>query len=82
MDNVHKTGKRWQGTGEVVLWVIYFFWAVWLFNAFLPPQPDQTPFETYLGRQLMRQPSGHAGAQPWTPEARDQAEQMAAGARN
>jgi hypothetical protein len=80
MDNVHKIEKRWPGAGEVILWVIYLFWAVWVFNALLPPRPEQTPFETYLGRQLLAQPRGHAAAQPWTPEARDLSEQMAAGA--
>jgi hypothetical protein len=82
MDNVHKTEKRWAGAGEVILWMIYFFWAVWVFNAFLPPKPEQTPFETYLGKQMRGPGGGSAGAQPWTPEARDLAEQKAAGARD
>jgi hypothetical protein len=82
MDSDHKIEKRWRGAGEVILWVVYFFWAVWVFNAFLPPKPEQTPFETYLGKQMKRPSSGRAGAQPWTPEARDLAEQTAAGARD
>lgn len=82
MDCIQKVEKRWQGAGEVILWAIYFFWAVWVFNAFLPPRPEQTPFETYLGRQLQRPTGSRAGAQPWTPEARDLSEQTAAGARD
>jgi hypothetical protein len=82
MDAAHKNGKSWRGAGEVILWMIYIFWAVWVFNALLPPKPEQTLFESYLGSQMKRPNGGQAGAQPWTPEARDQAEQRAAGARD
>ena len=82
MDSVHKIVKRWRGAGEVMLWLIYFIWAVWVFDALLPPKPEQTPFETYLSRQMRGPNGGRAGTQPWTPEARDQAEQTAAGAWN
>jgi hypothetical protein len=82
MDNTHEIEKRWHGAGDVVLWVVYFFWALWVFDALLPPKPEQTPFETYLGKQLGGQSGGRSSAQPWSPEARDQSERMAAeGAR-
>ncbi len=55
MGNVHETEKRWSRAGEVVLWVVFYFWAVWIFNAFLPPKPDQTPFEVYLKNQIQEQ---------------------------
>jgi hypothetical protein len=45
------------------VWVIFYFWAVWIFNAFLPPTPEQTPFETYLGKQAGRQAEGGAWAE-------------------
>lgn len=45
MANVHETESRW-GIGEYVLCVVFYFSAVWIFNAFLPPKPEQTPFET------------------------------------
>jgi len=78
MDNIHKAETRWSGAGEVVLWVIFYFWAVWIFNAFLPPKPEQTPFETYLGNQAWDQNDGRAAAQSRTPEARELSAQMAA----
>ena len=82
VDNARENEKRWRGAGEVVLWVIYFFWAAWVFNALLPPKPEQTPFESYLGRQLGGQLGGHKdggdSAQPWSSEAKDQSERMAA----
>ena len=82
MDNAHRTEKSWRGAGEVLLWLIYFFWAVWVFNAFLPPKPEKTPFETFLGRQMGGPGEGRGDVQSWSPEARDRAEQMAAGARD
>ena len=82
VDNAREIEKRWRGAGEVVLWFIYFFWAVWVFNALLPPKPEQTPFEVYLGKQLGGQLGGHKGdgasAQPWSPETRDMSERTAA----
>ena len=63
MDNVHETERRWWGVGEFVLWIVFYFWAVWIFNAFLPPKPEQTPFETYLGNQLRQQTDGGASAE-------------------
>jgi hypothetical protein len=80
MNSAPEIAKRWRGAGEVVLWAVYFFWAVWLFAALLPPKPEQTPFEAYLGKQLGGHSSSHASAQPWSPAARDLSEQMAAGA--
>jgi hypothetical protein len=78
MDNAHKVANRWRGAGDVVMWVIYFFWALWVFDALLPPKPEQTPFESYFGRQLGQRPSGQASAQPWSSEAMDQADRRAA----
>jgi hypothetical protein len=80
MDNAHGIKRRWRAAGEVILWVIYFLWAVWVFNALLPPTPEHTLFETYLEKQMRGPDFGRAQAQPWTPEARDLAEQMGAGA--
>jgi hypothetical protein len=34
-----------------------YFCAVWIFNALLPPTPEQTPFETYM-KNTMWQRSG------------------------
>lgn len=79
MDNAPEIAKRRCGAGEVVLWVVYFFWAIWLFAALLPPKPEQTPFEAYLGRQLGGHSGGRASAQPWSAEAMDLSERMAAG---
>ena len=58
MGNVHETESRWWGVGEFVLWVIFYFWAVWTFSLFLPPKPEQTPFEVYLGKQIGQQTEG------------------------
>jgi hypothetical protein len=80
MGNAPETAKRWHGAGEIFLWVIYLFWAVWVFNAFLPPRPELTPFENYLGSQLGRRSSSHASGQAWTSEAKDMSERKAAGA--
>jgi hypothetical protein len=60
MGDVHETEKRWSGVGELVLWVAFYFWAVWVFNAFLPPKPEQTPFEAYLKNQIQGQNEGGA----------------------
>ena len=62
MGNVHETESRWTGIGEAVLWVVFYFWAVWIVNAFLPPKPEQTPFEAYLKNQAWGQ-SGGAGSE-------------------
>jgi len=61
MDNGDDSNGRWSAAGEVVLWVFFFLWAVWIFNALLPPAPDRTAFEAYLGQQLS-QPSGSGAA--------------------
>ena len=58
MGNAHESERRWAGIGEVVLCVVFYFWAVWIFNAFLPPKPEQTPFEAYLKNQMWEQDSG------------------------
>ncbi len=58
MGNAHETKSRWTGVGEVVLWLVFYFWAVWIFNAFLPPTPEQTPFETYLKNRMWEQNYG------------------------
>jgi hypothetical protein len=58
MGNLHETENRWTRVGEVVLWVVFYFWAVWIFNAFLPPKPEQTPFESYLKKSISGQNYG------------------------
>lgn len=63
MGNVHETESRWWGVCEFVLWVVFYFCAVWIFNAFLPPKPEQTPFEEYLGKQVRQQTEGGAQAE-------------------
>jgi hypothetical protein len=63
MGNVLETEIRWWGVGEFVLWVVFYFWAVWTFNALLPPKPEQTPFEEYLGKQVGQQTEGGARAE-------------------
>jgi hypothetical protein len=80
MGNDPEIAKRWRGAGEIFLWVIYFFWAAWVFVAFLPPKPEQTPFEAFMSRQLGGRSFGHDAVRPGTPEAKDLSEQMAAGA--
>ena len=60
MGNVQETESRWWGVGEFVLWVVFYFWAVWIFNAFLPPKPEQTLFEEYLEKQVSQQTEGSA----------------------
>jgi hypothetical protein len=63
MGNDHEAESRWWGVGEFVVWVVLYFWAVWTFNALLPPTPEQTPFETYLGKQVGQQTEGGARAE-------------------
>jgi hypothetical protein len=63
MGNVHETESRWWGVGEFVLWVVFYFCAVWIFNALLPPKPEQTPFETYLRKQVSQQTEDGARAE-------------------
>ncbi len=58
MGKAHETEARWTKVGEVVLWVVFYFWAVWIFNAFLPPTPEQTPFEAYLKNRMWGQNYG------------------------
>lgn len=52
MGSVHETESRWWLVGELILCVVFYFSAVWIFDALLPPKPEQTPFESYLGKQL------------------------------
>lgn len=52
MGDVQETESRWWTVGELILCVVFYFSAVWIFNAFLPPKPEQTPFESYLGKQV------------------------------
>ncbi len=63
MGKVYQTESRWWGVGEFVVWVIFYFWAVWILNAFLPPRSEQTPFEAYLGKQVRQQTEGGAWAE-------------------
>lgn len=55
MAKAHKIDSRWMVVGEVALWVFYYFCAVWIFNALLPPKPEQTPFETYMKDRMWQQ---------------------------
>ncbi len=52
---VHEIKNPWWGVGECVLWIVFYFWAVWIFDALLPPKPEQTPFESYLRNQIREQ---------------------------
>ena len=69
MDNAHENRRRWQAAGEVVVWVICYFWAVWIISALLPPKPVQTPFDAYMNGQLSQQVSGHSSSQTPSAEA-------------
>jgi len=69
MDNAHENRRRWQVAGEVVFWVICYFWAVWIISALLPPKPAQTPFDAYMNGQLSQQISGHSSSQTRSAEA-------------
>jgi len=71
MGNGDASDGRWAAAGEVVLWLFFFLWAVWLFNAFLPPAPDQTAFEAYLGQQFGQQNGATADAQSRMRDARE-----------
>lgn len=76
VDNRDNIDSRWSAFGELLVWVVFFFWAVWLFNAFLPPKSDQTEFETYLSRMMGQSSSGGAAATPSrTPNTQDPWEQ-------
>lgn len=79
MDNVHKSERRWRVAGEVLLWAVYLFWAVWLFNTFLPPEPEQTPFEIYLGKQLAGHIGDRNGDESGMPGPHSRFEQMSHG---
>ena len=60
MDSGDDIDRRWSAAGELMVWIIFFFWAVWLFNAFLPPKSESTAFEAYFGQQL-GPPNGGGG---------------------
>jgi len=60
MGDARETESRWRGIGEVLVWVVFYFWAVWIFNALLPPRPEQTPFESYLKNKVWEQNYGDA----------------------
>ena len=63
MGKPQETESRWTQVGEVALWVVFYFWAVWIFDAFLPPKPEQTPFEAYLKNQTWGQNYGGASSE-------------------
>jgi len=69
MDTAHENRRRWQVAGEAVFWVVCYFWAVWLLNALLPPQPAVTPFDALVNSQLGQQVSGHSSTQGRSAEA-------------
>ena len=79
MDNVPKTEKRWRTAGEILLWMVYLFWAVWLINAFLPPKPEQTLFEVYMGKQMSGHLGDQTGDEPATRAPRNRLERLNAG---
>jgi hypothetical protein len=60
MGETQEPESRWAKIGEVALWVIFYFCAVWLLDALLPPKPEQTPFEVYLKGQVQGQYKGSA----------------------
>jgi hypothetical protein len=80
MANGDDIDGRWSAAGELMVWIIFFFWAVWLFNAFLPPRSESTAFEAYLGQQFGQQPGppngGSSPAQSRMPGDRDRGEQQ------
>jgi hypothetical protein len=78
VDNNPEIKERWHVAGNVILWVVFYFWAVWVFDALLPARSEQTPFETYLEGQAQGYTSGGASAQSQTPEAKDLAKQLSA----
>jgi hypothetical protein len=57
MGNLHETESRWWGVGEVVLWVVFYFSAVWIFNALLPPKPEQTRSKRIWGNKSGNKPT-------------------------
>ena len=54
-----------------VLSLVYFFWAMWLLDTFLPPKPDETPLEEFLGKQLMQPQDKQAAKDRLSPEMGD-----------
>ena len=71
IDNDPEIKERWHGAGTVILWVIFYFWAVWVFDALLPSKSEQSPFEAYWGGQVQSFISGNASAHARTPEEQD-----------
>ena len=63
MGDVRETESRWWAVSEFVLWVVLYFCVVWVFNSLLPAKPEQTPFETYLGKQMEGGASAERGQQ-------------------
>jgi hypothetical protein len=60
MGETHEPESRWAKIGEIILWVVFYFCAVWILDALLPPKPEQTPFEAYLKGQVQGQYKGDA----------------------
>jgi len=52
MDRARETRKTWSAIGELLFWVILYFWAVWFFNLMLPAVPEQTPVEVFMQKRL------------------------------
>ena len=62
---------RWSSFGELLMWIAFFFWAVWLFNEFLPARSDQTAFDSYFSQFSGSPDQGAAGAPSRRPDMQD-----------
>jgi hypothetical protein len=78
MDPKDENRERWETVGTVVAWVVVYFWAVWLFNAFLPDVSEESPVVSYWQQQMITRGGGGLGGS--SPAAQEAAEQRAADA--
>jgi hypothetical protein len=62
---------RWSSFGELLVWIVFFFWTVWLFNAFVPSKSDQTSFDSYISQLGGSPKQGAAGAPSQRPDMQD-----------
>ena len=75
MESAPEDRSGWETAATILGWVVVYFWAVWLFNAMLPPVPEQTPVEVLMQQRMNTRGDGSSA-----PAAREAAEQQAAGA--